>query len=205
MFGGFEDVLDGDEAAQFHRIVHHQYAFEAVAMHQRLGHLELGALGHRDQAITLRHDVGHRLVEIGLEARVAVGDDTDDALAVDHGQPGDPVPPGEGQHFAHRHRGRHRDRVLDHAAFEALDLGHFGRLPRRRHVLVDHTHAAFLRDGDCQAGIGDGVHRRGNQRDVEADRGREAGGERDVAGNDGGMRGDQQYVVEGQRFADNTH
>ena len=76
---------------------------------------------------------------------------------------------------AHRHRRRDRDRILDHAAFEALDLRDFGGLPRRRHVLVHDADAAFLRDGDREARFGDRVHRRGQQRDVQRDRAGEAG------------------------------
>ena len=53
--------------------------------------------------------------------------------------------------------------------FEALDLAHLGRLRLRAEVLVDDADAAFLRDGDREARLGDGVHRRGNERDVELD------------------------------------
>ena len=72
-------------------------------------------------------------------------------------------------------RRRNRDRVLDDAAFEALDLRHFGRLFRRRHVLVHYTQAAFLGDGDRQPGFGHCVHRRRQQRNVERDACGEAG------------------------------
>ena len=76
---------------------------------------------------------------------------------------------------------------------------------RRRHVLVDDAEAALLRDGDGEARLGHRVHRRRDERDVERDRAGEAGLEGDVAGNDEGMGGDQQDVVERQRFPDDTH
>ena len=76
---------------------------------------------------------------------------------------------------------------------------------RRRHVLVDDTEAAFLRHRDREAGFGDRVHRRRQQRDVERNACGEAGLEADVAGDDGGMRGNQQDVVERQCFPDDTH
>ena len=91
MLGRFQDVLHGHQATQLKGIVHDQDAFEAVLVHQRLCFLGGTALLHRDQAIAFRHDVGHRLVEVGLEAQVAVGDDTDDGLAVEYRQAGNPV------------------------------------------------------------------------------------------------------------------
>ncbi len=37
MFGGLEDVLDGNQAAQFEGVIDHQHALEAMLVHQRLG------------------------------------------------------------------------------------------------------------------------------------------------------------------------
>ena len=175
MLDALQDVLDGDEAAQLHPVVDDEHALDAMRVHQPLGVLEFGALGDDDQAVALGHDAGHRLVEVRLEAQVAVGDDADDVLAVDDGKPRDAVLPGQREHFPHRHRRGNRDRILYHAAFEALDLGHLGRLLGGRHVLVNDAKAAFLRDRDREPRIGDRVHRRGNQRDVEVDGAGETG------------------------------
>ena len=53
VLGRLEDVLDGDEAAQLHRVVDDQHALEAVLVHQRLRALEIGAFGHRDELVAL--------------------------------------------------------------------------------------------------------------------------------------------------------
>ena len=205
MLGRFEDVLDGDQAAELEAVVDDQNPLQPVLVHQRLRELELGALGHGDQAVALGHDVGHRLVEIGLEAQVAVGDDADDFLAVDHRQAGDPVLSRQHQNFAHRHRRRHGYRVLDHAAFEALDLGDLRRLRSRRHVLVHDAQSALLRHRDGEAGFGHGIHRRRQQRDVQRNGLGKAGLEADVAGNDGRMGREQQNVVKSEGFLNDTH
>jgi hypothetical protein len=183
----------------------HQHALEAMAVHQLLRGLEVGPLGHRDQLVARRHDRGDRLVELGLEAQVAVGDDADDALALDDRQPAEAVARDQRDQVAHRHRRRDRDRILDHAALEALDLRDLGGLARGREVLVDDADAAFLRDRDREARLGDRVHRGGHDRDLDADRAGEARGQRDFAGNDRGMRGDEQDVVERERGTDDTH
>ena len=76
----FEDVLHGDQAAQLEVAVDHQHALEAVLVHQRLGLLE--ASRPRCTVTSCSRGVMmflHRLVEVGLEAQVAVGDDADHA------------------------------------------------------------------------------------------------------------------------------
>ena len=205
MLDALQDVLDRDEAAQLHLAVDDQHALEAMPMHEPLGHFDLGAFRHGHQAVALGHDVGDRLVEVGLEPEVAIGDDADHATAFDHRKSGDAVLVRQRQHLAHRHRRRDRDRILHHAAFEALDLGDFSRLLGRRHVLVYDTKATLLRDGDREATFGDRIHGRRDQRNVEGDAAGQAGFQRYVARNDAGMCGDEEDVVESQRFADDTH
>ena len=103
ILGGLEDVLDRDQPAQLELAVDHQHPLQTVLVHQRLRLLERGALAHGHQSLARRHDVAHRLIEIGLEAQVAVGDDADHALAFDHRQPGDLVGADQIQHLAHAH------------------------------------------------------------------------------------------------------
>ena len=57
MLGRFEDVLDGDQAAELEAVVDDQDPLQPVLVHQRLRELELGAFGHGDQAVALGHDV----------------------------------------------------------------------------------------------------------------------------------------------------
>jgi len=52
-----------------------------------------------------RHDVLHRLVELGLEAQVAVGDDADDLAPSSLPKAGDLVLPLQIHHLSHRHLG----------------------------------------------------------------------------------------------------
>ena len=205
MLGRLQDVLDGDESAQFHRRIHDQNALEPITVHQLLCLLEIGAFGNGDELVALGHDVRHRLVEVRLEPQVAVGDDANDPAALDHRQPGEAVRALQDHDFANRHRWRDGQRVLDHARFEALDLRDLGRLLRRRHVLVDDAKAPFLRHRDGKPGLCHRVHGGGHERNIERDGLREAGGETDVAGNDEGVRGNEKDVVECQGLPDDTH
>ena len=67
------------------------------------------AFAHGDQALARRHDRAHRLVELGLEAQVAVGDDADDAaLPSTTGKPEIWCVALQRHHLAHRHLRRDR-------------------------------------------------------------------------------------------------
>ena len=65
-------------------------------------------------------------------------------------------------------------------------------------IPVDHAEPAVLRHGDGHGGFRDRVHRRGDDRQVEADRAGEAGGDVHVGRQDLGAPGPQQHVVEGE-------
>ena len=205
MLGRFEDVLDGDQTLELEAIIDHEHALEAMLMHQRLRILQIGAFGDRHQPIALGHDIGDGLIQIGLEAEIPIGHDADDLSAIDDRQPRDLVQCCEREHLAHRHRWRNRDRVLDHAALEALDLRDLGGLRSGRHVLVHDSQTAFLRNRDREPPFSDGIHRCREQGNIQRDAAGEAGLQADVAGNDGGLGGKQQDVVESQRLLHDTH
>ena len=83
--------------------------------------------------------------------------------------------------------------------FAAADLG--GLLGGFQ-VLVDDPETAKLGHGDGHGGLGDGVHRRRDDRDVERDGAGEAGAGVGGGGQDLGVAGNQQHVVEGERLVD---
>jgi hypothetical protein len=101
--------------------------------------------------------------------------------------------------------GRDHHRIAQHAGFVALHLGHLRSLLGGGEILVHDPDAALLRHRDREARFGHGVHRRGNQRQVQCDIAGESGGEGGVLGQDLGERWHQQHVVEGERFAEKAH
>ncbi len=177
-----------------------------MLVHQRHGFLAARAFAHSDELHARRHDVLDRLTEVGFEAQIAVGDNADHPpCCIDHRQPGDLVLGGQVQHVAHGHVLRDRDRILDHTALEALDLGYFATLRARCHVLVDDADAAFLGDRNRETRFGYSVHGGGHQRNIEADRARQLGLEADVARQDFGVGWKQQDIVEGEGFLHHAH
>src|SRR5689334_24582813 len=164
------DVLDRDEAAQPKRIIDDQDLLDTELM-QECQHLILGsALLHRDQPVLAGHDVLDRILGLLLEAQVAVGDDADELLAIDHRHARDVMRVRDLHDFADRSLRTDRDRIADDARLELLDQAHFGRLPLDGHVLVDDADAAGLRHRDGEAGFGNGIHCRRDDRQVQADR-----------------------------------
>ena len=85
------------------------------------------------------------------------------------GTPRDPHRLRQVDDLADTHIGIDGDRVAYDAAFEFLDAQYFPRLFLRQHVLVNDADTAFLGQRYCQPGLRHGVHRRGHDRDVEAD------------------------------------
>ena len=202
---GAFDVLDRDQPDAAIGVVHHQELLDPVPVEKPPGRGAVHVLADGDQVVG-GHDLADRPVGIGLETDVAVGQDADQAPAagLDHRNPGDAVLLLQPQRLAHRAVGRDGERVDDHAGFELLDPAHLLRLRRRLHVLVDDAKAAHLRHGDGQPALGDGIHRRGQQRDAEGDRFRHPGFERGPGRQHRGRGGFQRYVVEGEGFS-NLH
>ncbi len=81
----------------------------------------------------------------------------------------------------------------------AFHAGDFLHLLLGGHVVVDEAEAAVEGHGDGHAGLGDGVHVRGNDRNVEAEGVGEGGGSIGGAGENLGMEGREGDVVEGER------
>ena len=161
------------------------------------------AVGDGDQALA-----GHQLVDllarVGGEADVAVGDDADQAVgvALDHRDAADAVGGHQRGDVGERLVGVDGERVHHHAGLEFLDAADLGGLLGGFQVLVDDAEAALLGHGDGHGGLGDGVHRRRDDRDVERDGAGEAGAGVGGGGQDLGVAGDQQHVVEGERLVD---
>src|SRR5690606_21697997 len=136
-----------------------------------------------------------------LEAHVAAGDDADQLVAVDDRDAGDVARPGQLEHFADGGLRADGERLADHAGFEVLDLQHLLGLALGGHVLVHDADAAELGHRDGEPGLGDRVHGRGDDRDVQPEVAGQAGGEGDVLGKDRGVRRDERDVVVGERVS----
>jgi hypothetical protein len=102
-FGGLLEILDRDHALQLVIAGDHQHLLDAVLVQQR-EHLFLGrVLAHRDQALLGRHHRGHRRIELGLEAQIAVRDDADHLGAEHHRHAGDVLRARQFDDLADRH------------------------------------------------------------------------------------------------------
>ena len=91
VFGGFDDVLDGDKAREVEVLVHDENTFETVFVHQALGFIKRGPFLHGDQTFARRHDFTHRSLHAGFKAKVAVGDHAQNAAAFHNGHTADAV------------------------------------------------------------------------------------------------------------------
>lgn len=206
MVGCLGDVLDGHEACEAEVVGDDENAFEAVLVHELLGFLEAGAFVDGDETIARSHDFADRSGHAGFKAKVAVGDHAEDAVVgVDDWETGDAVFAGESDYVGDDHVRADGDRFADDAGFMALDLGYFESLLFSGHVLVDEADAAFLSEGDCKLGFGNGVHGGGNHWNVDAQIARQLSLENRVTWENFGVGWNEQNVVESKCLLKETH
>ena len=195
------DVLDGDQPLEHELIVDDQQLLDLVPVQELARLFERRAHRHGEQRIA-RHDVGDRPIQVRLEAQVAVGQDADQLafLAAVGGDrhARDAVLPHQVEGLEDPVGRRQRDRVDDHPALGALDAIHLRRLFLDREVLVDDADATLLGHGDCQPRLGDGIHRRAEQRHVDGNVARHPRPHVDGARQHRRVPWHQQHVVEGQ-------
>src|SRR5690606_13973374 len=200
-------VLDGDEADAVAVRIDDEKLFDAVLVKQALCLLLIDVLRDGDEFV-LRHQLAHRLLRVRGKANVAVGEDADQLAAgvtaepavFDDGNAGNAVRGHQGAGIGQRGFGTDGDRVDHHPGLELLDLAYLLGLQIRRQVAVDDADAARLGHGDRQPRLGDRVHGRRQDRDVEIDVAGDAGRDVGFAGQHRRVRRLQKHVVEGQRL-----
>ncbi len=193
-----DEVLDGDQAAQAVVGVHERELLDLVLAQQFEGALAADADGGGDQ-VPGGHDLADRAGAVVLEAHVAVGDDADEgAVLVGDRDAGDPVVGAEALDLGQVVLGATGDGVGDHAGLGALDQVDLARLVLGGEVAVQDADAALAGHRHGHAGLGDGVHRGGDQRDAQGDVAGQPRGGVHLSGLEVGVGRDQQNVVIGQ-------
>jgi hypothetical protein len=145
------------------------------------------------------HDVTDKPGGVGLEAHVAVGDDAEQpVVAVDDGYAGDAVATAQGVRLADRRVRPDGHWLGHHAGLGTLDQVDLLGLLLEGQVAVQDAHAALAGHRDGHPGLGDGVHRAGQQRHLDGDIARDAARGVGLARDDVGLAREQQDVVEGE-------
>ena len=168
-------IPHGDQTRQSAFGVDDQELLDASAVQNRLRRFGIDARCRGDQIL-----MGHHITDTAFAIPIGI-----QKLHVPPRQDADQPPPA-GPIVGHRestdallpheHVGPidgivrpERHRIGDHPVLASLDLLNLPRLLSGREILVDDPKPAFLRERDRQRRLRDGVHRCGNQRDVEAD------------------------------------
>ena len=192
------DVLDGDQPAQPAVRVDDRQLLDPVAVQDRVRLVERRP-DRRGDEVAARHQLGDRLPRVGAEAQVAVREDADEhARVVDDRDPRDLVAGHQLERVRDERVRPQRHRLDDHPRLRALDLVDLGDLILDREVAVDDPDPACARQRNREPRLGDRVHRRGDDRDLERDRAGEAGGRADVVRQHGRLGREQEDVVEGE-------
>ena len=151
-------------------IIDHQQLFDAALVQQSPRFFFRNPCPHRHQ-IFVRHQLGYRLVGIFRKADIAVGQHADQFAArlynwnarygiIRHNRSG----------LRQSRIGRNGNRIDHHSRFKTLYLTHSGRLLFNRQIAVQNTDAAQLRHDNRHARLGNRVHRRGQNGDIQRNR-----------------------------------
>ena len=119
-------------------------------------------------------------------------------VAVDDRETRDPVLPADLVELLQRRLRADRHRVGDDPGLGPLHEVDLIGLVLDRQVAMQHPETALPGHRDRHPGLGDGVHRAGDQRHPQADLPGQPRGGVDLAGDDVGLPGQQQHVVVGQ-------
>ena len=199
-------VLHGDQSDAAVLIVDHQQFLDAVLVQHPLRLVLADAFAHRHQ-IFVRHQFGDFLARIGRKPHVAVGENADQLArhalggAGDHRNAGKAVILHQRQRVRQHRVGTDGQRIDHHSGFELLDLPHLGGLAVDVEIAVNDADAAGLRHRDRHARFGDGIHRGGDDRNVERNGAGDVGADIGLRGQDIRQAGFQKHVVERKGFA----
>ena len=195
------DVFDCDQALELVVVVDDEELFDAVLVEDVLGLFERGADRDGDE-VGLGHHVADGNVGARDKAQIAVGEDADELAFFGDGNAGDLEAAHDFEGVGDGALGLDGDGIDDHAALGALDLVDFAGLLLDAEVAVDDAEATLLGHGDGEAGFGDGVHGGGHEWDGQGDFPGQLGLRTCLGWDDVRVCGDQQHVVERERFGD---
>jgi len=82
--GRLLDIFDGDEPLELVVVTDYEHFLDAVLVEELQHVFARRVLAYRDQTLLGRHHRSHWIVELGLEAQIATGDDAHDLLALHH-------------------------------------------------------------------------------------------------------------------------
>ena len=121
-------------------------------------------------------------------------------FGLDYGNAGDRGAFHQRERIGQRRVGKDGDRIDDHPAFEPLDLADLLGLIGGLEIAVDDPDPAGFRHRDREPRLGDGVHGRREDRQVETDGAGELRPDIRCARHHRAMAGAQENVVEGEAF-----
>ena len=163
------DVLDSQKPRAFALVIDDQQFLDAPFLQQLACRLQIYRLTHSRQIVRC-HQCADRSLFIFGKANVTAGQDARQTLVViDNGEAGDFVLLLQCHCIGQGLVWQKRDRIINDSTFETLNAFDLLSLHVDVEIAVDHAHAAPLRHADRHFGFGHGIHRRAEQRDVQAD------------------------------------
>ena len=164
----FGDIFIGHQAYQLALFVYYRQFLHFMSL-ECIHHGPVVRSADSDEVLT-GHHLADSAVHVGLEAQVAVRDDTHQHMVlVHHGNTADMVLVHHPQRIAYRLVAGDGQRVGYHAVLRTLDATHLSGLLGDRHVLVNDADTSFTGNGNRHRRFGHGIHRGADHGDVQRD------------------------------------
>ena len=169
LVGRLGDVLVGDETDEVVLFIHYGKFLYLVLQENLAGTLQVSLLVRHHQVL-LGHHLVYLAAQVRLETEVTVGHDAHQLVVlIDHGNTSDVVFGHEVQGILHCLASHDGDRVVDHTVLGTLHDGHLACLLLDGHILVDYTNATLARYGDGHGCLGNSVHSRRYEGNLQVD------------------------------------
>ena len=195
------NILNGHQTGKLAVLVYQRQLLHLGAHQNFLGLLQGGA-GHRgDQLILGGHHSGDGHGEVRHKPHIPVGKNTHQcAVRLADGHTADLVFTHQILRVLGQVPGREEKRIGNDAVLRALYLIDLRGLILNGHILVNYADTALTGNGDGHIGLGDRVHGRGHQGDIQGNILGQLGGQIHFVGQHIGLCRDQQNIVKGQPF-----
>ncbi len=195
--GALLDVGFGDEASKAAIRIDERQFFDAVFVEDATGFFDGGGRCGRHQFV----EVGHHVIDAGIHvvvdtAHIASGDDALElVVCIDDREAGETVFAHDVVHLGECHVLGNREGLRNNGVFKTLDAGDHGGLDVDGVVAMDDAKTTFSGEGDCQFGLGHGIHGSRENRNFQIETGNKLGAEISFTGEDGTLARQQEHVV----------
>ena len=197
---GFLDVLNGNQSLEISVVVYQRQLFNLMCHQDFFCFIERGSHPAGNKVVLRHHFFNFGIIR-AEKANVTVGKNADQFSGIIRNRHAADAVLGHNLHrIVHIMILGEKNRIVDNAVFAALHTLNLIGLIADGHIFMNNADAALARDGDRHTRLGDGIHRRRNERNVQTDRSRKICRQVDVRRQHRAFRRYEEHIVVRKSF-----